>query len=79
MYHGSAHSYSDIGDRFGVSRTFVRKLLQEAEGQGLLSLTKHNGQFVEVMPALVAAFDRFVAASMSGHDLIYNLALQKAA
>ena len=71
-------SYSDIGDRFGTSRTFVRKLLQEAEGQGLLSLTKHNGQFVEVMPELVQAFDRFVAASMSGHDLIYNLALQKA-
>jgi hypothetical protein len=30
------------------------------------------------MPELVEAFDRFVAASMSAHDLIYNLALQKA-
>jgi hypothetical protein len=68
-------SYSEIGDSFGVSRTHVRKILQDAERQGLVRLTKRNGQFVEVMPELVQAFDRFVAASMSGHDLIYKLAL----
>ncbi|MGO9702727.1 MAG: hypothetical protein ACLPX7_26105 [Xanthobacteraceae bacterium] len=72
-------SYADIGDSFGVSRTHVRKILREAEGQGLVRLTKGRGQFVQAMPELVAAFDRFVAASMSGHDLIYNLALQKSA
>jgi DNA-binding MarR family transcriptional regulator len=31
-------SYSDIGARFGVSRTQVRKLLEEAELQGLVRL-----------------------------------------
>jgi hypothetical protein len=69
--------YSGIGKRLGVSRTHVRNILQEAEGGGLLRLTGKGGQSVEVTPALVQAFDRFVADSMSGHDMIYQLALQQ--
>jgi hypothetical protein len=69
-------SYSDLGSRFGVSRTHVRKLLIEAEQMKLVRLTKAGGQFVEVTPQLVKAFDRFIADAMSGHDLCYNLALQ---
>lgn len=69
--------YSDIGKRLGVSRTHVRKILQEAEGGGLVRLTKDGGRFVEIAPALVQAFDRFVADSMSGHDLLYKLALRE--
>jgi DNA-binding MarR family transcriptional regulator len=72
-------SYSDIGARFGVSRTHVRKVLQEAEREGLLRLTKNGSPFVHLSPELVEAFDRFLAAGMSGHDLIYNLALRQAA
>jgi DNA-binding MarR family transcriptional regulator len=72
-------SYSDIGARFGVSRTHVRKILQEAESQGLMRLTKDRDPFVELAPELVTAFDRFLAAGMSGHDLIYKLALGSAA
>jgi DNA-binding MarR family transcriptional regulator len=71
-------SYSDLGNRFGVSRTHVSKLLHEAEKQKLVRLTKVGGRFVQVMPALVQAFDRFLADSMSGFDLCYNLALQAA-
>jgi DNA-binding transcriptional ArsR family regulator len=70
--------YSDIGNRFGVSRTHVRKVLQEAEGGGLVRLTRDGGRFVEIAPVLVQAFDRFVADSMSGHDLLYRLALRSA-
>ena len=69
-------SYSDLGDRFGVSRTHVRKLLVAAEKMGLVRLTKAGGQFVELMPSLLQAFDRLVADAMSGHDLCYNLALR---
>jgi hypothetical protein len=69
--------YSGIGRRLGVSRTHVRKVLQEAEGGGLVRLTKEGGRSVEVAPALVQAFDRFVADSMSGHDLLYELALRQ--
>jgi len=68
-------SYSDAGASVGVSRTHVRKLLNEAEDRGLVSLTRGAGQFVEPKLALVKAFDRFLAESMAGHDLIYNLAL----
>jgi len=69
-------SFSDLGGRFGVSRTHVRNLLEAAEEMDLVRLTKGRGQFVELMPPLLQAFDRLVADGMSGHDLCYNLALQ---
>jgi hypothetical protein len=54
-------SYSDLGGRFGVSRTHVRKLLTAAEEMDLVRLTKAGGQFVELKPLLRQAFDRFIA------------------
>ena len=69
-------SYSDLGGRFGVSRTHVRELLEEAEGLGLVRLTKGGGRFVELLPQLLRAFDRFVADALSGFDLCYQLALR---
>ena len=68
-------SYSDLGARFGVSRTHVRNLLVAAEEMGLVRLTKGGGHFVEMKPQLLAAFDRLVADAMSGFDLCYQLAL----
>ena len=73
-----AVSYSDLGGRFGVSRTHVRKLLVAAEQMGLVRLTKARGRFVELLPPVLAAFDRFVADAMSGFDLCYQLALRAA-
>lgn len=72
-------SYSDIGARFGVSRTHVRKLVQAAEKNGLMRLTRNRGQHVQLTPRLIAAFDRFFADSMAGNDLIHNLARRQAA
>jgi DNA-binding MarR family transcriptional regulator len=69
-------SYSDLGGRFGVSRTHVRELLEEAEELGLVRLTKGGGRFVELLPQLLQAFDRFVADAMSGFDLCYQLAVR---
>jgi DNA-binding MarR family transcriptional regulator len=69
-------SYADLGGRFGVSRTHVRKLLVAAEEMDLVRLTKADGQFVEMLPRLLQAFDRLVADSMSGFDLCYQLALR---
>jgi DNA-binding MarR family transcriptional regulator len=71
-------SYSDLGERFGVSRTHVRELLEEAQELGLVRLTKGGGRSVELLPKLVQAFDRFVADAMSGFDLCYQLALRSA-
>ena len=68
-------SYSDIGERFGVSRTQVRKLMQEAEAQGLVHvMPRGSGQFVGLTAKLVQAFDHFIADGMAGHDLVYNMA-----
>jgi DNA-binding MarR family transcriptional regulator len=69
-------SYSDLGDRFGVSRTHVRELLVDAEEMDLVRLSKGSGRFVELKPPLLQAFDRLVADAMSGFDLCYQLALR---
>jgi hypothetical protein len=70
-------SYADIGARFGVSRTHVRTLLEDAAQHGDVSLTGRGGRLVELKPSIVQAFDRFLADSMSGHDLLYQLARER--
>jgi hypothetical protein len=70
-------SYTDIGTRFGVSRTHVRTVLEEAAQHGDVSLTGRGGRLVELGPSILQAFDRFVADAMSGHDLLYQLARER--
>jgi hypothetical protein len=72
-------SYADIGARFGVSRTHVRTLLEEAAQHGDVSLSGRGGHLVELKPSILHAFDRFVAAAMSGHDMLYKLARDRMA
>jgi hypothetical protein len=69
-------SYADIGRRFGVSRTHVRKVLLDAERAGFVRLSGRGGQWVQLTRAVMQAFDRFIADSMSGHDLMFQIALQ---
>ena len=61
-------SHEDIGALFGVSRTHVRKILQDAAKQGLIALSGRGHRLFEITPVMWQAFDRFVAESMSGHD-----------
>lgn len=68
--------YSDIGARFGVSRTHVREVLREAERAGFVQLSGRGGQLVQLTPAVMQVFDRFTADSMSGHDLMFQIALK---
>jgi DNA-binding FadR family transcriptional regulator len=70
-------SYEDTGALFGVSRTHVRKVLQDAEQDGLVALSGRGLRCVELKPAVWRAFDRFVAESMSGHDLLFRIALRQ--
>jgi len=72
-------SYTDIGVRFGVSRTHVRSLLEDAAQAGLVALTGQGGRPVELKPAILRAFDRFLADTMSGHDLLHRIALGRIA
>ena len=70
-------SYTDIGVRFGISRTHVRGLLEEAAQHGDVSLS--GGRPVALQPSILQAFDRFLADAMSGHDLLYKFARERMA
>jgi hypothetical protein len=70
-------SHEAIGALFGVSRTHVRKILQDAAKQGLLTLSGRGHRCFEITPAMWQAFDRFVAESMSGHDLMFAIAMRQ--
>lgn len=72
-------SYADIGERFGVSRTHVRDVLLDAERAGFVCLSGRGGHLVQLKPAVMQVFDRFMADSMSGNDLMYQLAVRRMA
>ncbi len=74
---GVAIRYADIGDRFGVSRTHVRALLQDAEAADLVRLHARGGQRVEILPRLWNAYDRGIAGGMFLHDLIHAVVIDR--
>jgi hypothetical protein len=67
-------SFEEIGAQFGVSRTHVRGTLRDAESAGLVALSGPGRRLVELKPAAWDAFDRFLAESMSGLDLLFEIA-----
>jgi DNA-binding MarR family transcriptional regulator len=72
-------TYTDIGARFGISRTHVRGLLEDAAQHGDVNLTGRSGRLVELRPSILQAFDRFLADAMSAHDWMYKLARERMA
>ncbi len=58
---------------------FLRKIVHEAAAVGFLSVSNDERAIIHLSPRLFDDFDRFIAAGMSGHDLIYQLALQTVA
>jgi len=68
--------YNDAADRFGVSRTHVRRLMQQAEAAGLVKLIGRGGRRVEILPPLWANQDRGLAVGMYLHDAV-NLAAMR--
>ena len=66
--------YTDVGDRFGISRTHVRKVLLAAEEAGLVKLHARGGRRVEILPRLWSSHDRGIACGMYGHDIMYQAA-----
>jgi hypothetical protein len=65
-------SYVDIGDRFGVSRTQVRKILATAQEAGLVRLHDRGGRRVEVLPTLWLAFDNGIATGAHLVEMVYG-------
>ncbi len=64
-------SFAGLADRFGVSRTHIRKMIKEAEKRSLL---QYSETAITLAPSLVAAYDRFVADTMAGHDIMFKMA-----
>jgi len=53
-------SASALSRRFGVSRAHVRRLLQDAENQGLLQ--RLEGDHIRLLPRVIKAGSDFIAA-----------------
>lgn len=70
--------YNGIGARFGVSRTHVQKIVQDAARAGLFQVAGRGGRIL-LMPAVWRAMDRFIAESMSGNDMLFNAARREMA
>jgi hypothetical protein len=70
----AAVPYGDLGERFGISRTHVRRLLSDAAAAGLVRLHARGGRCVELLPRLWASFDRGMATGMQINDLVYAAA-----
>jgi hypothetical protein len=70
-YPHAAVPYAEIGDRFGVSRAHVRKLLVAAEDRELLRLQARGGWRVEILPRLWSSHDHAIAGGMYFHDIVY--------
>jgi hypothetical protein len=71
---GDTHAavpYADVGERFGISRTHVRRLLTDAETAGLVKLHARGGRSVELLPRLWDCYDRSTAIGMWLHDMAY--------
>jgi DNA-binding transcriptional ArsR family regulator len=67
----AAMPYGNVGERFGVSRTHVRRLLSAAEDAGLVKLHARGGQRVEILAPLWACHDRGIAGGMYFHDIVF--------
>ncbi|WP_027057527.1 hypothetical protein [Mesorhizobium loti] len=68
----SSVAFTDLAKRFGISRTHVRRLLRDAEMEGLLRLSKAG---IALEPPLVTAFNRFLADCMAGFHALYHFAM----
>jgi DNA-binding transcriptional ArsR family regulator len=70
-YPHAAVPYADVGARFGISRTQVRKLLMAAEDAGLVKLHARGGRRVEILPRFWSSHDRGLASGMYINDIAY--------
>jgi len=65
-----------LTSQLGVSRSHIRNILLAAEQRGFTVRHGDKNQFVMLTPLWIAAFDRFIADSLSYSDLTYQLGCQ---
>ncbi len=72
-------SYQSVAERTYTSRTHVRNLLTDLQAMGMVTLHEKGGRNVEIAPELWQIADYFLAKSMSGHNLVWQVARQMVA
>ena len=75
----AAVPYGEIGERVGISRTHVRKILLEAQSAGLVRLDGRGGHRVEILPKFWNSYDRGLAAGMFSHDVAHAVVIGRRA
>jgi hypothetical protein len=73
----TAVPYAHVGDRFGLSRTHVRKLLIAAEEAGLVKLHAKGGRRVEILPRLWASHRYGTGCGMYIGDIGYLMTIRQ--
>jgi DNA-binding MarR family transcriptional regulator len=72
----AAVSYMEVADRFGVSRTHVRNLMNSAQSAGLVRIVGRGGRSIEILPRHWTSYDRGLAIGMYLHDAV-NLVVMR--
>lgn len=72
----AAVPYIDAADRFGVSRTHVRNLMEDAERAGLVKLTGRGGRSILILPRFWTVYDHGLTVGMYLHDAV-NLVVMR--
>ena len=62
-----------IAARFGISRTHVQNVVQEAIATGLIATSEQNGRLLVLTSRVWRALDRFLADCMSANDMLFNM------
>lgn len=68
--------YAELARRYAISRTHVRRVLDQAAERGWIVLEGGPRRAVALLSPLRAALDRFVAESMANHDLTLAQAMR---
>lgn len=67
--------YEEIGASFGLSRTHIRRLMNNAEAAGFVRLLQKGGRQIRILLPLVDLFENIVAASVVRAQLDTQLAM----
>ena len=69
--------YIEVADRFGVSRTHVRNLMNTAQSAGLVKIVGRGGRSIEILPRHWRSYDRGLAVGMYLHDAANLVAMRQ--
>jgi hypothetical protein len=69
--------YAELARRYAISRTHIRRLLDEASERGWLAMEGRHRRAITLLPPLWDAIERFVAEGMANHDLTCALAMSE--